>query len=290
MPSKTTAAPHSRRRQPHTVSVLERGLAVLGCIEASSGPLGNGDIARLTRIPKPTVTRLVATLVARGFLRLVPGSEKYTLGARVITLAQAFLAGLDVRSQARPHMMELAERGGGWSYLGARNGVDMVLIETCRSRSGVLLSRLDIGSRVPLVNSALGRAYLSALPARERSGMVRQMQSAHPEQWPRLHASLQRALKEAALRGFCLSAGEWHRDVNSIAVPLRIPGGELMALNFGGPAFAFPADRLRREIGPRILETVQRIERDIGSQAADSPAPERATRLTRAAKGGEALE
>ncbi len=252
------------KRQPGSVSALKRGFAVLRCFEESAGPLTNGEIARLTGIPKPTVTRIVATLVALGYVRQALGSEKYALGARVITLAQSFLSSLDVRATARPHMLELAEQVGGWSYLAVRNGLEMVLIETCRSRSGMLLSRLVVGSRIPMANSALGRAYLSGLDPQERSALLAQLPRENPRQWPKLRAGLTRALKEGAAKGYCLSAGEWHRDVHSIAVPLPIPGGELMALLCGGPAFAFPPARLRTEVAARLMETARRIIVDMG--------------------------
>jgi DNA-binding IclR family transcriptional regulator len=258
------------RRQPGSVSALMRGFAVLRCFEESASPLSNGEIARLTGIPKPTVTRLIATLAALGYVRQAPGTEKYALGARVITLAQSFLSSLDVRATARPHMLKLAEEIGGWSYLATRNGLEMVLIETCRSPSSVLLSRLVVGSRIPMANSALGRAYLSGLPPQDRTAIIGQLRRESGKHWPKLRTGLRLALREGEAKGYCLSAGEWHRDVHSIAVPLPLPGGEMMALNCGGPAFAFLSHRLRSEVAPRLLDTARIILQEIGGLPPDS--------------------
>jgi DNA-binding IclR family transcriptional regulator len=256
------------QRRTNTVSALARGIAVLRCFEADPRPMSNGEVARATHIPKPTVTRLLVTLVAVGYLKPAREPDKYQLSAGVIPLAQAFLRSVDVRAYARPHMVALAEAIGGWAYLAVRNGLEMIIIETCRAHGAVLLSRLDVGSRVPMPNSALGRAYLSALEPGEREAMLEELRRTFGNQWPKLRAGLQLALADAAQHGYCMSVGEWHPDVNSIAVPLLAPGGERMALLCGGPAYAFPADRLRKLVAPQLLQTAKAIAHEIGGYAA----------------------
>lgn len=265
MPRRPAGA---RKRQPNTVAALERGIAVLRCFESELRALSNGEIARATGIPKPTVTRLLATLVAVGYLKPAREPDRYVLAAEVIPLAQAFLRGVDVRAYARPHMVELAEAIGGWVFLAVRNGLEMIIIEISRAHSAALLSRLEVGSRVPMPNSALGRAYLSALEAREREQLFEELRRHCGAQWAKLRAGLQLALKDAAAHGYCLSVGEWHPDVNSIAVPLRTPRGELMSLLAGGPAYAFAAERLRKLIAPQLLRTVRTIEHETGGLVA----------------------
>jgi DNA-binding IclR family transcriptional regulator len=280
MPTSVAKTSGSRRQQPDRVSALVRGIEVLRCFQGGSSALRNGDIARRTGIPKPTVTRLVATLVALGYLKQVRGTDTYAMSAGVLSLAQAFLSGLDVRACARPHMMELAESADASVYLAVRDGLDMVLIETCRSQSTMLRSRVSVGSRLALATAASGRAYLSALGRPERDGLIGQVQEAYGARWDAHALSLERALRDAAVRGYALSAGEWHPDINTIAVPLLAPDGELMALTCGGPAFAFPADRLRKSIAPRLLETARAIAGEIGGTvpvAAPTRTPARGT-------------
>jgi IclR family transcriptional regulator, positive regulator for flagellar biogenesis len=266
--AKTKKIKPSRKRAPDTVSALVRGIEVLRCFQTGSSALSNGDIARHTGIPKPTVTRLVATLVSLGYLKPLREIDMYAMSAGVLSLAQAFLAGLDVRSSARPHMMQLAESADASVYLAVRDGLDMVLIETCRAQSTMLRSRVSVGSRLALATAASGRAYLSALGAADRGALIAQMRKAYGARWDAYASGLERALGDAAVRGYALSAGEWHPDINSIAVPLLPAEGEPMALTCGGPAFAFSVDRLRKSIAPRLLETANIIAREIGGAVA----------------------
>jgi len=263
------------KADPGTVSALDRGLALMQCFSAEQRLLGPTELARMTGIPRPSVTRLAATLVAHRWLQPEPGGEGYMLGAGVVSLAQVFLAGLDVRAAARAPMQVLADRTGGTVYLAVRDGLEMVIVEACRPRSTMLTARLDVGSRVPLPNSALGRAYIGALDATSRTALLDALRQAgdDPKAWKALDTGLKRALADHAKTGYCLSAGEFHREINSVSVAMVGPRGEVMSFNCGGAAFDFGEDRLRRQVAPALRTMVQAIAADIGGHAAGPDAP-----------------
>jgi len=255
------SGPHAR---PDTVSALERGIAVLRCFDEDRRVLSPTELARLTGIPRPTVARLAGTLVTLGLMKQEQGSDRVMLGPGVVSLARVFLAGLDVRAIARPHMQALAESAGGSVYLAVRDGLEMVLIEACRPRSSMLAARLDVGSRAPMANSALGRAYLSAVDPAERGALIESLRLARGSEWGSLEPGLSRALDEGKRLGYCLSAGEFHREINSVSVPLVGPNGDVMALNCGSAAFVFSEEHLRRKIAPRLMVMARTLAREIG--------------------------
>ncbi|MGE4338340.1 MAG: IclR family transcriptional regulator [Pigmentiphaga sp.] len=252
-----------------TVSALERGIAVLHCFDENVASLSNAELSQRTAIPKPTVTRLAATLVGLGLLRQDPATERFSLAAGVVSLARAFLAHIDVREVARPYMAELARELGGSSYLAVRDGFDMVLIEIARSREAALRSHHEIGTRIPLATSALGRAYLSGLaqshPQRHRQLMV-DLQKHHGDSaWPPLAAKLQQARQTLAEHGYTLSLGDVSPEIHSVAVPLPTADGEPMALNFGGLSYTCTEVYLRRTVAPALGAAVQAVARGTGA-------------------------
>ena len=85
-------------------------------------------------------------------------------------------------------------------------------------------------------------------------------------------AAIDQALRDAAAHGYCASLGDLRTEINSIAAPLTLPGGEHVAVNCGGPAFAFPETRLREEIAPRLLATARAIAADVGGSIRQSRA------------------
>lgn len=250
--------------RPDTVSALERGIAVLRCFTETRRTLTSTELSRLTGVPRPTVTRLAATLVTLGLMTQEPDGERYMLGPGVVSLSRVFLAGLDVRATARPHMQALAESVAGSVYLAVPDGLDMVVIEACRPRTTMLAPRVDVGSRAPLANSALGRAYLWALPQEARQALIESLRLARGSDWAALEPGLKRSLELADKQGYCISAGEFHREINSVSVPLVGPNGELMALNCGTAAFIYTEDHLRQVIAPHLLLMAQALAADIG--------------------------
>jgi len=250
--------------RPDTVSALERGIAVLRCFTETRRVLTSTELSRLTGVPRPTVTRLATTLVMLGLMKQEPEGDRFMLGPGVVSLARVFLAGLDVRAIARPRMQALAEEVGGSVYLALPDGLDMVLVEACRPRTTMLAPRLDVGSRAPIANSALGRAYLWALAPEERTWVLESLRLARGSDWAALEPPMKRALDDGDKLGYLISAGDFHREINSVSVPLIGPNGEVMALNCGTAAFVFTEEHLRAEIAPRLIAMAQALAADIG--------------------------
>ncbi|KGC54521.1 iclR helix-turn-helix domain protein [Burkholderia mallei] len=117
----------------------------------------------MTGIPKPTVSRITATLVSTGFLFQLPDSERFMLTASVLELSNGFLRNFDIRARSRPFLVELAEKTSLSVHLAVRDRLDMVAIDVIRPRSAVLVTRLETGSRMDIARTVVGRAYLAAL-------------------------------------------------------------------------------------------------------------------------------
>jgi len=250
--------------RPDTVSALERGVAVLRCFSEERRSLTSTELSRLTGVPRPTVARLASTLVTLGLMKQDPQGDRYMLGPGVVSIARVFLAGLDVRAVARPHMQALAEAAGGSVYLAVPDGLEMVIVEACRPRSTMLAPRLDVGSRAPIANSALGRAYLWALPQPARQALIESLRLTRGSDWAALEPGLRRSLDDADAFGYSISAGEFHREINSVSVPVVGPTGDVMALNCGTAAFVYTEDHLREVVAPQLLHMAQALAADLG--------------------------
>ena len=135
-------------RDGEEVVALSRGLDVLRRIAAADAPVSNRELAEWTGIPKPTISRLTATLVSANLLFQLPDSERFVLTASVLELSNGFLRNFDIRARARPFLIELADRTTLSVHLAVRDRLDMVVIDTIRPRSAVLVSRLEVGSRI----------------------------------------------------------------------------------------------------------------------------------------------
>jgi IclR family transcriptional regulator, positive regulator for flagellar biogenesis len=246
------------------VTALARGLTVLRSIAAADAPLSNRELTELTGIPKPTVSRITATLVGTGFLFRLPDSERFVLTSSVLELSNGFLRNFDIRARARPFLIELAERTALSVHLAVRDRLDMVVIDAIRPRSAVLVSRLEIGSRMNLSRTAVGRAYLSALAEPDREKLLIGLQTAEGDDWGHVGSRLTSALRETAEQGFAIATGEWYNGLNAIASGFVGPSGERYAVNCGGSADQCPRDWLISRAAPALLECIGKIVLEIG--------------------------
>ena len=246
------------------VTALARGLTVLRCIAAADSPLSNRELTELTGIPKPTVSRITATLVSAGFLFRLPDSERFVLTSSVLELSNGFLRNFDIRARARPFLIELAERTSLSVHLAVRDRLDMVVIDAIKPRSAVLVSRLDIGSRMNLSRTAVGRAYMAVLEEPERQLLLLGLQAAEGDDWGHISGRLEEALRDTTAHGFAISTGEWHDALNAIAAGFIGPSGERYAVNCGGSAQQCPRDWLITRAAPLLLECISNITLEIG--------------------------
>ena len=246
------------------VSALARGLALLKSIADAAQPQSNRELAESTGIPKATVSRLTATLQASGLLRQSADSDRFALGPAALQLGNAYLRTFDFRQQARLHLAELAELAGANVHLGVRDGLDILLIDTLRPRSALILSRMDVGSRLAIPTSAAGRAYLASLPPPERDAMLDEIRKASGKKWSAVRARIEAALEEHARGGYCSSFGEWHPDIHALGFSLRGARGELYGVSVGGPAYMLPREMLLEKVAPRLPQVRRAIEHEAG--------------------------
>ncbi len=250
----------------HFVTALARGLEVLACFRHGDRMLGNQELSRRSGLAKSTISRLTHTLTTLGYLVYVEESAKYSLGTATLSLGSAMLSRLDIRKLAHPLMQELAEFGQCMVSLGSRDRLSMIYIDAVRGSAAGTLS-LDSGARIQIAASAMGRAYLTAVSEDERNDIMdRVRELAEPAGWLDLQRGVVRALRDIRELGVCCSFGDWQKDVNAIAVPVR-PGGGLppMAINCGAPAYMVSKEFLLERVRPRLIALANELETSLGT-------------------------
>ncbi len=242
------------------VTALARGLEVLRAFTQTEGLLGNGEIAARTGLPKPTVSRLTYTLTKLGYLTAVERLGKYQLAPGALALGYSALANMRIRQVARPHMQELADYTRASVALGSRDRLNLMYVEHCRSQSSLML-HLDLGARIPIATTAMGRALIAALPEHERDWLLDHIKRQDEDSWPKVRAGIETAIQDLATRGFVTSIGDWQRDVSAVGVPLIAPDRTgIYSFNCGAPSFQLTRDQLENDIGPRLVHMVRNVE------------------------------
>ncbi|WP_256108635.1 IclR family transcriptional regulator [Burkholderia ubonensis] len=109
-----------------TATPLARGLAILCAFGPDKGWLGNREIALETGIPAPTVSRLLQSLVALGYLHHDDSSRKYALAPAALSLGYAAVADPGIQQAAGDAMRTLADASDTGALPGTRDDVDVL--------------------------------------------------------------------------------------------------------------------------------------------------------------------
>ncbi|GAP34502.1 IclR family transcriptional regulator [Piscinibacter sakaiensis] len=257
-PAEGPAEPDPRQDR-RFVTALARGLDLLRCFQPKDRWLPHQELARRSGLPAATVSRLSFTLTALGYLRHRPATGEYALAPAALTLGFRVLTNFELGRIARPHMEALAEQTQAAVSLGVRHGTEMVYVAHCRSTARLILG-LDVGTRIPLAPTAMGRAMWSAADAGLRALVLRALQAEQPRDWPRLLEGLQRAEREVAQRGYACSASEWESEIAAVGVGVDPGDGrEPLALTVGGPAARLQGALLHEQFAPALVRTGQAI-------------------------------
>lgn len=241
-----------------TITALERGLEVLRLLSQPDMRQVR-QLHEASGLPKPTIVRILETLMAAGYVLRDAGGG-YRLTARVLGLATGYRAADHLVEVAQPILTRLRDTNGWPSDMGVFDRDAMVLVETAR-RPGVMTLNRPVGSRLPVLVSAMGRAYLAFCPDEERARTLELLRhsgdpydaAAHdPERLEALFAEVQE-------RGHAITDGELLKTWLGVGVPVLVHGRPIAAINLMVVPSAMPMKRVERIFAPRLKEAAREI-------------------------------
>jgi DNA-binding IclR family transcriptional regulator len=270
-----------------TMTALSRGIRVLQCFSTADPELSSKDLTDRTGLARPTIFRITSTLRQIGLLRYSESRMVFAPTSRLLTLGTPVLANMKVRHLARPMMQQLAELSAAQVLLSSGSAFEVVVVEAVMgSKSEVF--RPEIGTRLSLSRTAIGRAHLLTLPPQERARYLRQVATADPERGRILEAKLQEDEDHFRLKGYLKARREARPDVVGTAVPMQsVIDGQTFIFSCTIPPFSADDEQLDA-LGVRLASLVRNVEASMGNLGDFSPShreifPEQSARR-RAAK------
>lgn len=208
---------------------LTRGIDILRAFRPGTELLGNGELAERTGLPRASVSRLTQTLTEAGYLEHDPRARAYRLGSPVLTLGLAMRSGSSMLRVATPPMMALARRLRINVGLAARDGDEMVYLESMRFNARGAQRSVVSGQRVPIELTALGRAWLAAAPEAERAVLMARWKAKRRGHWRKLEQDIEEAAASIQDKGYCVAC--WQPQVVALAAPIVTAHRPIYALN-----------------------------------------------------------
>lgn len=236
----------------------ERAVAVLDAL-ADGGELGTNEIARRTELPPSTVSRQLGTLAAAGLVEHLPDSGRYRLGIRIVRLANAVLARLDVRQVARPHLEELVRITSETATLHIPGDEDAITVDFVPSAHYVQhvtqLGRPSIAHA-----TSAGKVMLAFSDRPLPAGQLR----AFTPRTITTRGALAIEIGRVREAGYAEAFEEREPGLNAVAAPVFAASGALAAIvALQGPSGRFGRGSVRAALPP-LLEHARAISSEIG--------------------------
>jgi DNA-binding IclR family transcriptional regulator len=268
-PAKPGMDTKNSSAETYVVRVLSRGLVLLKAFCPRNEPLTNSELSEATGLPRPTVSRITATLMRLGYLDYLPEKTQYRLGNAALGLGFGTLSTLDVRLRARERMQRFADEEDLMVVLSVRDGMVMVCQVLCRGR-GALTVRLEVGSRVALPFSAMGRAWAATLEHSVRAAVLDEIGQHYPGH--DFRPEMEEASAQIRKSGFCMTISELEPDLMGAATVVNLARAQgPYVLGVAVPAFRYPRERCEAELGPKMMALRQQLEEDASQPGALAP-------------------
>ena len=186
------------------------------------------QLCEATGYHKSTVHRLVQTLCAYQFVQK-DRNGTYSIGLKVVELGSMQLNKLELKTEAAPYLRQLALYMGYAVHLGIRDGADVVYIDKIEPINTLRMFS-EIGKRVPLYATALGKCLLLSHTDDEIAGLLADTEMA--QRTDRTVTTIQGLLADVARArrdGYAFDEGENEPGIYCAGAPIYDYRGKVIA-------------------------------------------------------------
>lgn len=243
--------------------LIDRLLDILELLSLEKDGLGVTEIGNRTGLHKSTVHRIVSALAERGYIEKVSGRGIYKIGLKLVEISSVYLNSVELKTEARPYLHELTAHLGQPSHLAILDDTDAVYIDKVDMVNNIRLYS-QIGRRIPVYCSALGKCLLSGLNDNEMQEIVSRCSFEKYTANTLDKDALLKQVRAVAAAGWAIDDEEHDEGIRCVASPvLDYRGKVIAAVSIAGPA-AVIAPQNDSETGRVLRETALKISERMG--------------------------
>lgn len=226
------------------VQSIDRLFDIIEALSSSSHGMTLTDLSSAVGLHVSTTHRLLASLVARGYVQKDIETGKYRLTMRFFEIGSRVVGGMNLVSVSRPFLEHLADFTGETIHLVARHGDDVVYLYKEDTSNSIVRMASFVGLRNPMYCTAVGKCILANLPEAEVAAIwSRTVVTAFTPHTLVTYEALLNELSVIRSRGWAVDNEEHELGVVCIAAPIfDYSGAPVAALST-----SFPASRIDEE-------------------------------------------
>ena len=221
------------------------------------------DISREMGINSSTALRFLTALVENGYAAQDVESSRYYLTCKICGLANQVLQNTDIRTIARPYMMEISSMFGETVCLAVEKDMKVVYIDVIESPNSIIRSMQRIGNIAPMHCTGIGKLLLLNYTEKDidrlifKEGLTRFTEHTPASKW-----ELMELLKQVKREGVAYDNEECEIGARCGAAPVYDPSQRGAA----GSSVPGPVSRLTDELIEPRLEKFKEITMEISQK------------------------
>jgi len=228
---------------------FRKGLQLMAAFDGVDRQMTLSEAAKKTGLNRAVARRLIRTLVQMGYLSET--NQRYEMTVSVMRMTRGFIDGRRIAQVIQPNLRKAAAQIGESLSFSLRDRDDATYVAHAHLEGKFTMNTVAIGTHVPLASTAAGHAILAHLKAEDVAQIV-------PDTTGELSADLELTRQ----RGFSFNSGGFIHGVDSLAVPVFGPSGDIEgAISMIFPAGVYDADALP----PLMLTQMRQCAVDIGA-------------------------
>ena len=227
MPSTEPIPPGSDGPSKRGIGAIETGLTIIDVLASSAGPMQLKEIAAKAGMPPAKVHRYLASFITAGMVSQSGRSGRYDLGPMAMRLGAVALSRFDVIETACAGLQQLRDDVRATCFVTGWSDKGPVILRWEDSQRPVTVI-VQVGSTMPLLTSATGRAFLAFLP-RESTGQLVAHEMAVDEDLSDYDEDrIQDLVDQTRAAGLGRTDGEFQPGISALAAPLTDPFGRMI--------------------------------------------------------------
>ncbi|MET4196271.1 IclR family transcriptional regulator [Bradyrhizobium sp. LA6.12] len=246
------------------VQSVDRALSILETLAEDDEGYRLSDLAVRTGLSASTVHRLLATLESRRFVQFDRAQSKWHVGVRSFTVGASFARRRNFSTQAIPYLRKLRDLTRETANLAVVDDEFIIVLTRMESRE-IMRSLTQVGGRVAMVTSGVGKAVLATYSDEDVGAVIRH------HGMPRLTeksivrpGDLFKELEKIRKQGFALDDEEACMGLRCIAAVVYNDCAEpLAAISVSGMTSRLTDDRLP-EIGQIVRDVAGELTVALG--------------------------
>ena len=154
------------------VQSVDRALSILETLAEDDEGYRLSDLAVRTGLSASTVHRLLATLENRRFVQFDRAESKWHVGVRSFTVGASFARRRNFSTQAIPYLRKLRDLTRETANLAVVDDEFIIVLTRMESRE-IMRSLTQVGGRVAMVTSGVGKAVLATYSDEDVGAVIR---------------------------------------------------------------------------------------------------------------------